>query len=143
MGLVDLVALQGTDVRFAMKTLDKWEMQERNKVARAMTEQRVLREADHPFVASMYAALQTDSHLHLVLEYCEGGELYALLNAQPRKRLREAHARFATHPEILCRGPSHFRWYPGTPSPLGLACVRSSYFFHAVSALHGAHSGLC
>jgi hypothetical protein len=31
-GLVDLVQMQGTDMKFAMKTLDKWEMQERNKV---------------------------------------------------------------------------------------------------------------
>jgi hypothetical protein len=31
-GLVDLVQMQGTDLKFAMKTLDKWEMQERNKV---------------------------------------------------------------------------------------------------------------
>jgi PAS domain S-box-containing protein len=110
-GLVDLVALQGTDVRFAMKTLDKWEMQERNKVARAMTEQRVLREADHPFVASMYASLQTDSHLHLVLDYCEGGELYALLNAQPKKRLREAHARFYVAEVLLALQWLHLHGY--------------------------------
>ena len=31
-GLVDLVTLQGSELRFAMKTLDKWEMGERNKV---------------------------------------------------------------------------------------------------------------
>lgn len=31
-GLVDLVVLQGSEFKFAMKTLDKWEMQERNKV---------------------------------------------------------------------------------------------------------------
>jgi len=38
---------------------------------------------------------QTDSHLHFVMEYCEGGELYGLLNAQPKKRLKEAHVRCA------------------------------------------------
>ena len=25
-----------------------------------------------------------DTHLHFLLEYCSGGELYALLNAQPK-----------------------------------------------------------
>jgi hypothetical protein len=37
-GLVDLVQLQGSGLRFAMKTLDKWEMAERNKVGGAFAE---------------------------------------------------------------------------------------------------------
>ena len=32
-GLVDLVTMQGSGLKFAMKTLDKWEMAERNKVS--------------------------------------------------------------------------------------------------------------
>ncbi|KAF8064530.1 hypothetical protein HT031_003330 [Scenedesmus sp. PABB004] len=93
-GLVDLVSLQGTDLKFAMKTLDKWEMQERNKVQRVLTECGILGAIDHPFLATCYCTLQTDSHLHFVMEYCEGGELYGLLNAQPRKRLKESHVKF-------------------------------------------------
>ena len=85
--------LQGTDLKFAMKTLDKWEMQERNKVARVLTEENILTVVDHPFLATLYCAIQTDTHLHFVMEYCEGGELYGLLNAQPKKRLKEAHVR--------------------------------------------------
>jgi serine/threonine protein kinase len=80
--------VQGTDLKFAMKTLDKWEMQERNKVQRVLTEESILAMIDHPFLATCYCTLQTDSHLHFVMEYCEGGELYGLLNAQPRKRLK-------------------------------------------------------
>jgi serine/threonine protein kinase len=76
-----------------MKTLDKWEMQERNKVQRVLTEEGILAKIDHPFLATCYCTMQTDSHLHFVMEYCEGGELYGLLNAQPRKRLKEAHVR--------------------------------------------------
>ncbi|KAF6240830.1 putative blue light receptor [Scenedesmus sp. NREL 46B-D3] len=93
-GLVDLVQLQGTDMKFAMKTLDKWEMQERNKVARVLTEESILAAIDHPFLATCYCTIQTDSHLHFVMEFCEGGELYGLLNAQPRKRLKESHVKF-------------------------------------------------
>lgn len=93
-GLVDLVQLQGTDLKFAMKTLDKWEMQERNKVQRVLTEESILAKIDHPFLATCYCTIQTDSHLHFVMEFCEGGELYGLLNAQPRKRLKESHVKF-------------------------------------------------
>jgi serine/threonine protein kinase len=86
-------SLQGTDMKFAMKTLDKWEMQERNKVARVLTEESILTAIDHPFLATCYCTIQTDSHLHFVMEFCEGGELYGLLNAQPRKRLKESHVK--------------------------------------------------
>lgn len=57
-GLVDLVQLQGTDAKFAMKTLDKWEMAERNKVARVLTEQGILGRVDHPFLATLYCTIQ-------------------------------------------------------------------------------------
>lgn len=93
-GLVDLVQLQGTEHKFAMKTLDKWEMQERNKVQRVLTEESILSTVDHPFLATLYCTIQTETHLHFVMEYCDGGELYGLLNAQPKKRIKEAHARF-------------------------------------------------
>lgn len=83
-----MLCWQGTDLKFAMKTLDKWEMQERNKVQRVLTEESILAVIDHPFLATCYCTLQTDSHLHFVMEFCEGGELYGLLNAQPRKRLK-------------------------------------------------------
>ena len=53
-----------------------------------------LRAVDHPFVASLYGTIQTGTHLHFLMEYCEGGELYGLLTTQPTKRLKEAHMRF-------------------------------------------------
>uniref|UniRef100_A0A126WX34 non-specific serine/threonine protein kinase n=1 Tax=Cylindrocapsa geminella TaxID=52679 RepID=A0A126WX34_9CHLO len=110
-GLVDLVQLQGTEHKFAMKTLDKWEMQERNKVARVLTEEKILSHVDHPFLATLYATIQTDTHLHFVMEFCDGGELYALLNAQPRKRVKEAHARFYAAEVVLALQYLHLLGY--------------------------------
>ena len=77
-----------------MKTLEKNEMLERNKVMRVLTEERILTSVDHPFLATLYATIKTESHLHFILEFCEGGELYALLQAQPGKRFKESHMRF-------------------------------------------------
>ena len=31
-----------------------------------------------------WASAPADTHLHFLLEYCTGGELYALLNSQPK-----------------------------------------------------------
>ena len=93
-GLVELVRLKGTDHAFAMKTLRKQEMLDRNKVARVMTEHQILSTVDHPYVANMYCAMETGSKVYFLMETCDGGELYALLNAQPDGRLRESHVIF-------------------------------------------------
>lgn len=100
-GLVDLVQLVGTNHRFALKSLEKKEMLERNKVGRVRTEERILSSIDHPFLATLYGTLQTDTHLHFLLEYCDGGELYALLNAQGSKRLQESAVRFYASQVLL------------------------------------------
>lgn len=94
-----------------MKTLSKQEMLERNKVARVMTEQRILSEVDHPFVANMYCTIQTPTHLHFLLETCEGGELYALLNSQPNGRLKEPYVRFYTAEVLLALQYVHLLGY--------------------------------
>nr|AML76899.1 putative LOV domain-containing protein [Ettlia oleoabundans] len=93
-GMVDLVQLVGSHHRFALKSLEKREMLERNKVGRVRTEEAILSKVDHPFLATLYGTLQTDTHLHFLLEYCSSGELYALLNSQPNKRLKEDVVRF-------------------------------------------------
>ena len=82
--------------RYAMKTLEKAEMLERNKVMRVLTEARILAAVDHPFLASLYGTVATDTHLHFLMQLCEGGELYALLTSQPSKRFKESHVRFYT-----------------------------------------------
>jgi PAS domain S-box-containing protein len=93
-GLVDLVELQSGGARLAMKTLEKSEMLERNKVQRVLTEEKILSSVDHPFLASMYGIIHTPTHLHFLLEYCAGGELYGMLMAQPNKRLSEEDMKF-------------------------------------------------
>uniref|UniRef100_A0A126WYN5 non-specific serine/threonine protein kinase n=1 Tax=Heterochlamydomonas inaequalis TaxID=179866 RepID=A0A126WYN5_9CHLO len=110
-GLVDLVQLQGTEYKFAMKTLDKYEMQERNKVQRVLTESTILSAVDHPFLATLYCTIQTDTHLHFVMEFCDGGELYGLLNSTPKKRLKESHVRFYAAEVLLSLQYLHLLGY--------------------------------
>jgi len=77
-----------------MKTLEKEEMLERNKVMRVLTEEQILQSVDHPFLASLAGTIETSTHLHFLMEFCEGGELYAMLTGKPMKRLKESHMRF-------------------------------------------------
>nr|AML77182.1 putative LOV domain-containing protein [Pseudoneochloris marina] len=93
-GLVDLVQIQGTDIVVAMKTMDKAEIMERNKLQRLLTEERILSQCDHPFLATLYCTIQSEHYLHFIMEYCEGGELYKLLYAQPDCRFEESYVVF-------------------------------------------------
>lgn len=93
-GLVDLVELQDGSQRFAMKTLEKAEMLERNKVGRVLAESAILNVIDHPFLANLWGTIATKTHLHFLMEFCYGGELYALLTSQPGKRFPEGHVQF-------------------------------------------------
>nr|AHZ63924.1 phototropin [Nephroselmis olivacea] len=93
-GTVHLVELESTGILFAMKSLQKKEMYERNKVHRVLCEERILSEVDHPFIATLYGTFMTESHLHFIMQYCPGGELYQMLSKQPSNRIPESQMRF-------------------------------------------------
>lgn len=93
-GLVDLVRIQGSDELVAMKTVDKAEILERNKLHRLITEESILRRCDHPFLAMLYCTVQSEHFLHFVMEYCPGGELYKLLYAQAGNQFAEPDVAF-------------------------------------------------
>ncbi|CAF2086947.1 unnamed protein product [Brassica napus] len=88
-GSVHLVELNGTDQLFAMKAMDKTVMLNRNKVHRARAEREILDLLDHPFLPALYASFQTKTHICLITDYYPGGELFMLLDRQPRKVLKE------------------------------------------------------
>ncbi|KAK7261417.1 hypothetical protein RIF29_27727 [Crotalaria pallida] len=93
-GSVHLVELCETGQYFAMKAMDKGVMLNRNKVHRACTEREILDMLDHPFLPALYASFQTKTHVCLITDYCPGGELFVLLDQQPKKVLKEDAVRF-------------------------------------------------
>uniref|UniRef100_A0A7N0UKV8 non-specific serine/threonine protein kinase n=1 Tax=Kalanchoe fedtschenkoi TaxID=63787 RepID=A0A7N0UKV8_KALFE len=93
-GSVHLVELCGTGQYFAMKAMDKNVMLNRNKVHRACAEREILDMLDHPFLPALYASFQTKTHICLITDYCPGGELFVLLDRQPKKILKEDAVRF-------------------------------------------------
>ncbi|KAF8406774.1 hypothetical protein HHK36_008866 [Tetracentron sinense] len=73
-GSVHLVELQGTGELYAMKSMDKSVMLNRNKTA---------------------------THVCLITDFCPGGELFALLDKQPMKIFREESVRFYAAEVVL------------------------------------------
>nr|AML77217.1 putative LOV domain-containing protein [Syntrichia princeps] len=93
-GSVHLVELRDTGLVFAMKAMDKSVMMQRNKVHRARAERDILALLDHPFVPTLYSTFQTKTHICLITDFCPGGELFLLLERQPRKVFTEDVVRF-------------------------------------------------
>nr|AML76679.1 putative LOV domain-containing protein [Houttuynia cordata] len=93
-GSVHLVELQGTGELYAMKAMDKSVMLNRNKVHRACIEREIISLLDHPFLPTLYTSFQTPTHVCLITDFCPGGELFALLDNQPMKIVKEEAARF-------------------------------------------------
>lgn len=77
-----LVKKKDTGQLFAMKVLYKPNVVKRKQVLHTRTERVVLGTIDHPFIAKMHFAFQTESKLYFVLEYCPGGEMFFHLSRQ-------------------------------------------------------------
>uniref|UniRef100_A0A126X3B5 non-specific serine/threonine protein kinase n=1 Tax=Aulacomnium heterostichum TaxID=171832 RepID=A0A126X3B5_9BRYO len=93
-GSVHLVQLRGSEQVFAMKAMDKAVMLDRNKVHRVCAERQILDLMDHPFLPTLYASFQTATHVCLITDFCPGGELFLVLERQPKKHFHEESARF-------------------------------------------------
>lgn len=79
---------------FAAKVMDKKELMERNKEGRTRTEREILEMFDHPFLPTLYAAVENGRWFCLLTEFCPGGDLHVLRQRQPGRRFDESAVRF-------------------------------------------------
>lgn len=77
----------------AAKVMDKKELASRSKEGRAKTEREILETLDHPFLPTLYAAIDSPKWLCLLTEFCPGGDLHVLRQKQPSKRFHESAVR--------------------------------------------------
>jgi microtubule-associated serine/threonine kinase len=76
---VYLVKHRQTNERYAMKRITKSSLRLRNQVQRAFLERDIMTFSENPFVVSMYCAFETQTHLCMIMEYVEGGDVRTLL----------------------------------------------------------------
>ncbi|XP_010250008.1 PREDICTED: protein kinase PINOID 2-like [Nelumbo nucifera] len=79
---------------YAMKVVDREALAFRKKLQRAEMEKEILGMLDHPFLPTLYADFEASHYSCLVMEFCPGGDLYALRQRQPGKRFSISSARF-------------------------------------------------
>ena len=65
--------------KYAVKVLDKGAIMRQNILRYAMTERKILSTISHPFIVKLRYAFQTQEKLYLVMDYCPGGDLLALI----------------------------------------------------------------
>jgi hypothetical protein len=65
-----------TNTCYAIKSVRKSRLLEKNKVHTIISERNILRQIEHPFIVSLKMAFQTPSKFYFVLEYAPGGELF-------------------------------------------------------------------
>ncbi|TMW56325.1 hypothetical protein Poli38472_006335 [Pythium oligandrum] len=90
-GHVMVARHRATDQLVAIKTLSKKAIATQHQIQHSLSEKAVLTLCrHHPFIIQMHAAFQTIDHLHMVLDYCPGGELFFHLSRVGRFREHQA-----------------------------------------------------
>ena len=92
---------------FAMKVLLKSDVEESKQSRMIERERRLLKSVDHPFVVKFYGEYESPSEVALLQEFCQGGELFALLHPQTGEEhgIPSSEARF--HAAVIQRAVSH------------------------------------
>ncbi len=90
-GEVFLVQRKSNKKLYAMKVITKQKVLAQNLVKYVYAEKHIQSMLVHPFIVRLHCAFQTQTRLFLVLDYCPGGDLGRLLQAE--KRLHKDRAR--------------------------------------------------
>ncbi|KAI9352024.1 kinase-like domain-containing protein, partial [Obelidium mucronatum] len=77
----------------AIKIIDKAVMNQSNLAERVATELQIHSNLNHPSILHMYTHFQSSTHVYLVTELCNNGELYRYIQRRNGGCLTEAEAR--------------------------------------------------
>jgi serum/glucocorticoid-regulated kinase 2 len=95
-GKVMLVRHREHQRLFAMKTLRKDELLQKQQLLHTATERAVLEQLKHPFLTKLEFAFQSTGKLYLIMNYCSGGELFFWLQHAEERRFSVTRTRLYT-----------------------------------------------
>ena len=78
-GEVFLTTKKGTDKLFATKKIERELIETGNTMKYLVNEIQILRELNHPNIVQFVEIKKTKNHYYIIMEYCNGGELYKAL----------------------------------------------------------------
>ncbi|ETV87819.1 AGC/PKA protein kinase, variant 1 [Aphanomyces astaci] len=80
LGHVYVAQYKGSRQYFAIKSMWKADVVDRNMLKHVQCEKQTMESLRHPFLIKCYAKFQTSDQLHFVLEYVPGGDLFKWLH---------------------------------------------------------------
>ena len=98
-GTVYKVKKNNTGEVFAMKSLSKPVLRKHKQLKYAISECKIMKQLNHPFIVKLHYAFQTSKYLYLTLELCENGDLYGLI--EKYNKIDENTAKFYLAEVIL------------------------------------------
>jgi len=93
-GRVKLVQDRVSKEVFALKVLHKKEVVEYKQQDNVMNEKNVMLRCHHPFILALHNTYRDEHRLYLLLEYCNGGELFTVLHTRDRDGVPATSAKF-------------------------------------------------
>ena len=78
-GEVFLTTKKGTDKLFATKKIERELLEKGNTMKYLVNEIQILKELNHPNIVQFVEIKKTKNHYYIIMEYCNGGELYKTL----------------------------------------------------------------
>ena len=93
----------------AMKVMSKYRVIDEQQVEHIQQERKLLQRVDHPFIVALEWAFQTQASLFLVMEFCQGGDVYETMQARPEgsRHFSEPESRFICAELVLALGHIH------------------------------------
>ncbi|XP_031339561.1 RAC serine/threonine-protein kinase-like [Photinus pyralis] len=91
-GKVMLCKDKSTEKLYAMKIIKKEAIATKNQQNRTLTENKILKSINHPFLASLKYSFQTSHHVCFVMDFVQGGEIF--FHLRQRTTFSENEARF-------------------------------------------------
>ena len=79
--------------KFALKCFHKKDFDRKNRVRRVLTEHSILCGTDHPFVVALYRTFNENGSVAFLMEHCERGDLYQMLQRVPVHGFPELQAK--------------------------------------------------
>ncbi|EAR88137.2 Serine/Threonine kinase domain protein (macronuclear) [Tetrahymena thermophila SB210] len=82
-GKVYLVKKKQTEDLYAMKILRKDQIKNKTQLIQTKAERYILENVDSPFVVQLAYAFQSQTKLYIVMEFCQGGDIFGHMVKQP------------------------------------------------------------
>lgn len=98
-GRVHLAQSHVDGQHYAIKIISKRDVVRQRHTKHINNERAILDTVSHPFLVNMYDTFQDDTHLFIVMEYVQGGELFRILRRQ--KKFDQDTTRFYAAEVIL------------------------------------------